>query len=160
MGPRPSISIIGGSDVNASVRRLAFEVGNAVANSGATLVCGGLGGVMEAAAKGARAAGGHTVGILPGYERRAANRHIEFAVATGMGQARNAIVVASGDAIIALSGEAGTLSEIGLALKLGRPVIALGAWENIPGIHRAETPAQAVALAIRLGRKTRRSGYR
>ncbi len=85
---------------------------------------------MEAAAAGAQAAGGHTIGILPAYDRASANPHIEFAIATGMGQARNAIVVASAAAVIALPGEGGTLSEIGLAIKLKRPVVALGAWPD------------------------------
>ncbi len=126
-----------------------------MATRGAVLVCGGLGGVMEAAAQGAREAGGHTIGILPSYDRQSANRHIEFALATGMGEARNAIVVGSADAVVALAGEGGTLAEIGFALKLKRPVVALGAWSEIAGLHRADTPAVAVTLALKLaGRPT------
>jgi uncharacterized protein (TIGR00725 family) len=145
-----AISVIGSGEASARVRKLAFEVGLAVAQAGAVLVSGGRGGVMEAASAGARSAGGHTIGIVPGYGRGEANRHIEFAIATGIGEARNVVVVASGDAVIALEGEAGTLSEIGLAMKIGRPVVALDAWRNVKGPHRAANPAAAVALALRL----------
>lgn len=150
MAPRNAIAVIGAGDAAESVRTLAFEVGRAIARGGAILVCGGLGGVMEAAAQGAQSAGGHTVGILPSYDRASANSHIEFAVATGMREARNAIVVASADAVIAMPGEAGTLSEIALALKIGRPVVALGAWQEVAGVHHADYPEAAVALAFEL----------
>lgn len=147
------IAVIGAGDAPAAVCELARAVGLEIAAHKAVLVCGGLGGVMAAAAEGARNAGGHTVGILPGGDPDSANRFIEFPVATAMGQARNAVVVASSDAVIALGGEWGTLSEIGLAMKLGRPVVALGSWHEIRGLERAETPAEAVALALRLARK-------
>jgi uncharacterized protein (TIGR00725 family) len=146
----PSIAVIGAGDAPADVCALAFEVGRAIATRGAVLVCGGRGGVMEAAASGARAAGGHTIGILATYDRHSANPHIEFAIATGMGQARNAIVVGSADAVVALDGESGTLSEIGLALKIGRPVVALNAWDQLAGLHRAVSPETAVAMALEL----------
>jgi uncharacterized protein (TIGR00725 family) len=150
MAPRMAIAVIGAGDAPPDVCALAREVGRLIAERGAVLLCGGRTGVMEAAAAGARAAGGHTIGILPSYDRASANPHIEFAIATGMGQARNAIVVASAAAVIALEGEGGTLSEIGLALKLGRPVIALGAWSHIDGVHHASTPSDAVTLAFQL----------
>ena len=105
---------------------------------------------MEAAARGAHSVGGHTIGVLPTYDRADANPHIEFAIATGMGQARNVIVVASADAVIALEGEGGTLSDIGLAIKLGRPVVALDAWAELQQVDHANDPAEAVALALRL----------
>ncbi|HXR23780.1 MAG TPA: TIGR00725 family protein, partial [Candidatus Binataceae bacterium] len=105
-----TIAVIGAADAPAEVADLAFAVGHEIATQGATLICGGLGGVMEAAARGARAAGGHTIGILPGYEPGDANPYIEFVIATGMGQARNVIVVASAAAVIAFAGEGGTLS--------------------------------------------------
>jgi uncharacterized protein (TIGR00725 family) len=108
---------------------------------------------MEAASAGARNLGGRTIGILPSYDRATANRHIEFAVATGMGEARNAIIVASADAIIALAGEGGTLAEIGFAMKMNRPIVALQSWPEISRLHRANTPAEAVALALRLARR-------
>ena len=121
-----------------------------IAARGAILICGGRGGVMAAAARGARERGGHTIGILPGYDADDANPYIEFAVATGMGEARNAIVVGSADAVIAMAGEGGTLSEIGLALKLGRPLVALRSWPELQNLHRAENAAVAVELALKL----------
>jgi uncharacterized protein (TIGR00725 family) len=145
---RIAIAVIGAGDAPQPMRTLAFEVGRAIAAGGAVLVCGGRGGVMEAAAAGAQAAGGHTLGILPSYDRASANPHIEFAIATGMGHARNTIVVASADAVIALAGATGTLSEIGLALTIGRPVIALDSWPQLEGVQRAATPEAAVALAL------------
>jgi hypothetical protein len=150
MAPRLAVAVIGAGDAPPEVCALAREVGRLLARRDAVLICGGRAGVMEAAAAGAQAAGGHTIGILPTYDRASANPHIEFAIATGMGQARNAIVVASAAAVIALPGEGGTLSEIGLALKLKRPVVALGAWPGINGIRHASTPAEAVALALDL----------
>ncbi len=153
MADRPVIAVIGAGDAPADVCTLAFEVGREIAAHKAVLVCGGLGGVMEAAARGARERGGHTIGILPTYNRQSANRYIEFPVATGMGEARNAIVIGSADAVIALAGKGGTLAEIGFALKLKRPVVALGAWSEIAGLHRAGTPAVAVTLALKLAGK-------
>ena len=150
MAPRNAIAVIGASDAPEDVRSAARQVGKAIARARVVLVCGGRGGVMEAAAEGARAAGGHTIGILPSYDRASANPHIEFAIATGMNHARNAIVVASADAVIAMPGEAGTLSEIGLALKIGRPVVALGGWHQIDGVHHATDPQAAVRLAMQL----------
>ncbi|MGA2409348.1 MAG: TIGR00725 family protein [Candidatus Binataceae bacterium] len=148
MAPPIAIAVIGAGDAAMQARQLAYETGRAIASHGAVLVCGGLGGAMEAAAAGARAAGGHTIGILPGYDRSSANPHIEFAIATGMGHARNMIVVASADAVIALAGASGTLSEIGLALTIGRPVIALDSWPQLEGVQRAATPEAAVELAL------------
>jgi uncharacterized protein (TIGR00725 family) len=145
----PQISVIGsGRDEDPR----AEEVGRLLAERGGVLVCGGLGGVMAAAARGAKAGGGTTIGILPGESRREANPWIDHAVVTGIGHARNLAVVASGDAVIAVSGEWGTLAEIGLARKLGRPVVVLEpGWELAgEGIERAATPAEAVDLAIRL----------
>jgi uncharacterized protein (TIGR00725 family) len=153
MAPRLAIAVVGAGEASAEVRALAREVGRLIAERDAVLICGGRTGVMEAAAAGAQAAGGHTIGILPSYDRASANPHIEFAIATGMGQARNAIVVASAAAVIAFEGEGGTLSEIGFGLKLGRPVIALGAWSHIDGVHPAATPSDAVALAFELAER-------
>jgi len=143
------IAVIGAGDAPKPVCKLAFEVGLEVARRGAVLINGGRTGVMEAAAAGARRGKGRTVGILPGSDRATANRHIEIAIATGMGEARNAIIVASADAVIALAGEGGTLAEIGFAKKMKRPVVALRSWPEIAGLHRAETPAQAVELALK-----------
>ena len=153
--PAPSaaiqIAVVGaGEKVSADTLSLAEAVGRQIALCGAALVCGGLGGVMEAAARGAKSAGGHTIGILPGYDRARANPFIEFVIPTGMGQARNVIVVACSRAVVALPGEAGTLSEVALALKLGRPVVALSAWGNVAGVFQADSPADAVTLACEL----------
>ncbi len=150
MKRRPVVAVIGAGDAPPAVRKLAFEVGREIARRGAVLINGGLAGVMESAAAGARKEGGHTIGVIPGYERSAANRHIEFAIATGIGEARNAVIVASADAVIAMRGEGGTLAEIGFALKFGKPVVALDSWPEIAGLNRADTAADAVALALRL----------
>lgn len=162
MKRRCVLAVIGAGDAPRAICKLAFEVGREIARRGAVLVNGGRTGVMEWAAAGARKARGHTIGILPGYDRNAANRHIEFAIATGIGEARNAVIVASADAVIALPGEGGTLAEIGFAKKFGQPVVALDSWPEIDGLHRADTPARAVSLALRLaGSKSRsKSGDR
>jgi uncharacterized protein (TIGR00725 family) len=123
-----------------------------LAQHGATVVCGGLTGVMEAAARGAREAGGPTIGILPGESRAEANEWIDYAIPTGIGHARNLAVAASGDVVIAVGGEWGTVSEIALARKLGRPVVTLrlGLPLEGEGIYEAQTAEEAVALALAL----------
>ena len=125
----------------------AEELGRLLARRGAIVVCGGLGGVMEAVCRGARQAGGTTVGILPGLDRAAANEHVSVAVATGLGEARNALVVRAADVLIAVGGAYGTLSEIAFALKAGKRVIGLDTWE-IEGVERAGGPEAAVAAAL------------
>jgi uncharacterized protein (TIGR00725 family) len=122
-------------------------VGRLLGRRGAVLVCGGLGGVMEAACRGARGEGGTTVGILPGLDRGAANPHLDVALATGLGEARNALVVRAADALIAVGGAYGTLSEIALALKAGKRVIGLGSWQ-IDGVRPAAGPEAAVEAAL------------
>jgi len=150
---RPAIAVIGGGEgTSVEVLELAHKVGAEIGAHGATLICGGRGGVMEAAARGAFERGAHTIGILPGYEHGAANPHIEFAIATGMGEARNAVVIGSADAVVALAGEGGTLSEIGFALKIGRPIVALRAWAHIDGVEHADDPESAVGEAVRMAR--------
>ncbi len=150
---RLSVSVIGAGDASPEEAGLAEEVGRLVAERGAVLVCGGLGGVMEAACRGARSVGGLTVGILPGYDRTAANPWTDVVIATGLAEARNVIVAASGDGVIAVGGSLGTLSEMALALKLRRPVVALRSWQlepkRLPEHSRllvAETPTEAVEL--------------
>lgn len=138
------IAVVGGGVCSPAVAESARLLGRLIAMQGYVLLCGGLGGVMEAACCGAREAGGLAVGILPG-EREQANSCLDIAIATGMGHARNVIIVKSADAIVALSGEMGTLSEIALALKMGRPVISLGSWD-IPGALKANSPEQAVEI--------------
>jgi uncharacterized protein (TIGR00725 family) len=146
------LTVIGAGDASDEVCAMAREVGREIASRGAVLVNGGCGGVMRAAAEGARGAGGHTIGIVPSYDRTSANEFIEFVIATGMGEARNAIIVASSDAVIAMTGEGGTLAEIGFAKKFGRPIVALKSWPEIEGLERATAPREAVDLAIKLCR--------
>ena len=141
------MAVVGPGDSDVGAEDTAERVGRELARRGAVLVCGGLGGVMEAACRGARDAGGTTVGILPGTDRRSANRFVEVAVPTGMGEARNALVVRAADAVVAVAGGYGTLSEIALALKAGKPVIGLGSWE-IEGVVRAGEPEDAVARTL------------
>jgi hypothetical protein len=145
---RIQIAVIGGGSCSQQVRQLAEEVGSEVARRGAILICGGLGGVMDAAAWGARNAGGLTVGIIPTYDATSASRWLDVVVATGFGHGRNVIVAASGEAVIGLPGEHGTASEIALALTLGRRVIGLGAWEEHPGVIPARSAHEAVDKAI------------
>ena len=126
----------------------AEEVGRLLAERGCTVVCGGRGEVMAAAARGAKAAGGTTIGILPGETRDGANEWIDHVVVTGIGHARNLAVVASGDAVIAVGGRWGTLAEIGFARVLGRPVVILEPGWELDGVERAATPAEAVERAL------------
>ena len=130
----------------------AEAVGRLLAERGATVVTGGLGEVMAAAARGARGAGGTTIGILPGETRDAANEWLDHVVVTGIGHGRNLAVVASGDAVIAVGGRYGTLAEIGFALTLGRPVVVLEPGWEVEGTQRAATPEEAVELALAVAR--------
>ena len=129
-------------------------VGRLLAERGATVVTGGLGEVMAAAARGAKSVGGTTIGILPGETREGMNEWIDHAVVTGIGHARNLAVVGSGDAVIAVGGRHGTLAEIGFALVLGRPVVVLEPGWDVDGAHRAATPEEAVELALQLAQPT------
>jgi uncharacterized protein (TIGR00725 family) len=152
---QPYIAVVGAADATAEELRHASEVGRLLAESGAVMVCGGLGGVMDEAARACAAAGGISVGIVPGDERFSASQHLTVGIATGLGEARNAIVVRSADAVIAVGGEYGTLSEIAFALKMGKPVIGIVTWElsreGLPDpIVRADTPSEAVAQALAL----------
>jgi uncharacterized protein (TIGR00725 family) len=128
----------------------AEEVGRLLAERGCTVVCGGRGEVMAAAARGAKSAGGTTIGILPGETRAGANEWIDHVVVTGIGHARNLAVVASSDAVVAVGGRWGTLTEIGFARRLGRPVVILEPGWEIEGVERAATPAEAVKRALEL----------
>jgi uncharacterized protein (TIGR00725 family) len=144
----PYVAVVGaGREVSAKVLELAEAVGAELARCGAVVVTGGLGGVMEAACRGARAGGGTTLGILPGSDRAEANPFVDVAVATGMGELRNGLVVRCADALIAVGGEYGTLSEIALALQAAQPVIGLESWE-IDGVRTAADAREAVALAL------------
>jgi uncharacterized protein (TIGR00725 family) len=150
----PYVAVVGPGEATGDELALAEEVGRDLARRRAVLVCGGRGGVMEAASRGAREAGGTVLGILPGPDRTAANDHVDIAVATGMGQLRNGLIVRTADAVIAIGGAYGTLSEIALALNIGRPVIGLGTWQlrratgPDAGITLATDAAEAVELAL------------
>ena len=125
----------------------AEPVGRELGSRGVVLVCGGLGGVMEAACRGAKEAGGLTVGILPGLDRSDANPYVDVVIATGLGEARNALVVNAADALIAVGGGYGTLSEIGLALRAGKRVVGLGTWE-VEGVEALDSPETAVETVL------------
>jgi len=153
----PRVGVLGPSSCTPPVREMAWRVGQCIARSGAILVCGGGRGVMEAAARGAKEAGGVTVGILPGASAAEANPYIDLPIVTGLGNARNVVNVLTSQVVIAVGGAAGTLSEIALALKCGTPVIGLRTWQlqapedqPAPEIHAATTPEEAVELALRL----------
>lgn len=161
------ISVIGGSSCDAATADIAEKVGRRLAAAGAVLVCGGYGGVMAAACRGARAVGGTTIGILRGYDHDEGNAELTLALPTGMRLARNILVVAAGEAVIAIDGSYGTLSEIALALNIDRPVVSLGSWNPEAGARRggrgsyrgtleiAESPDAAVERALALARERR-----
>jgi uncharacterized protein (TIGR00725 family) len=142
------VAVVGAGDATAAELALAEEVGARLVELGATVVTGGLGGVMEAACRGAKSRRGQTVGLLPGHDRSEANGWVDVAIATGLGELRNGLIVRTSDALVAIGGGAGTLSEIGFALKLGRPVIGLGTFA-VDGVVQAQSAAEASALALR-----------
>ncbi|WP_407356839.1 TIGR00725 family protein [Methanolobus sp. WCC5] len=142
------IGVIGAGTCDARIRRIAEEVGAEIAGKNAMLICGGLGGVMEASAKGAKRAGGITVGVLPGDNRLSANPYIDIAIVTEMGHARNVIIARSADALIAIAGEYGTLSEIAHSLKMGKTVVTLESKWDIEGTIKAKDPKEAVRIVI------------
>ncbi|HEV8473016.1 MAG TPA: TIGR00725 family protein [Methylomirabilota bacterium] len=153
------IGVVGEGVCSRATGRDAERVGAAIARAGAVLLCGGRAGVMQAASRGAARAGGTVVGVLPGFSRHDANRWVTIPVVTGMDQARNVVLVRSCDAVIAVGGRYGTLSEIALALKLGVPVVGLRTWRlaqperrRVP-LVRARTPDEAVRLALRAARR-------
>jgi uncharacterized protein (TIGR00725 family) len=156
------IAVVGGSIVGEDVKRQAYEVGRELASRGAIVINGGLGGVMEGASRGAKEAGGLVIGILPGVDRRDGNEHLTVGIATGMGYGRNTIVSIACDAMVAVDGSYGTLSEISQALNHGRPVVSLDSWD-LPSagdvkeglFHSAATPAEAARLAIDLAKARR-----
>lgn len=154
---RRYVAVVGSSDADADLEGQAEAVGRQLARAGAAVVCGGLGGVMEAVCRGAREAGGTTIGLLPGLDRDAANPYVMLAIPTGLGELRNGLVVRAADALIAIGGGYGTLSEIGLALGAGVPVVGLGTWRLSrdqqppdPGVTICTDPEEAVRTALRL----------
>jgi uncharacterized protein (TIGR00725 family) len=141
------VAVVGPGDASPAELEAAEAIGRGLAEAGATVVCGGLHGVMAAACRGAAQAGGTTVGILPGTDRSAANEWVQVALPTGLGELRNGLVVRAADVVVAVGGAYGTLSEVALALKTGTPVIGLGTWD-IEGIVVVATAQEAVEQAI------------
>jgi uncharacterized protein (TIGR00725 family) len=154
------VAVVGPGVASADEATGAEEVGRLLARAGAVVVCGGSTGVMEAASRGAAGEGGTVVGILPGFDRAEANRFVTVAIPTGMGEMRNALIARAADAMIAVGGEFGTLSEIAFALKIGTPVVGLRTWDlvrrgrPVEGIQVADSPTDAVELALRHRRRT------
>jgi uncharacterized protein (TIGR00725 family) len=144
------VAVVGPGDASKTELAAAEAVGRGLAQAGAIVVCGGLQGVMEAVARGASEAGGTAVGLLPGSDRAAGNEWLTIAIPTGLGELRNGLTVRSADAVIAVGGAYGTLSEIALALKTRVPVIGLETWE-IDGIDKVDSPEEAVARALAAG---------
>ena len=160
--PRPPhVAVIGDGDPRGPdahrILEWAEEVGQLLARGGAVVITGGLGGVMRAASRGAHGAGGTTIGILPGADAADANEFVSLPIATGLGVVRNVVVVTAADAVVAIGGRQGTLSEIGMALRMGRQVVALSSWRvesehriGGPRVHRARDPREAAAMALRM----------
>jgi uncharacterized protein (TIGR00725 family) len=142
------VAVVGPGDASPAELAVSEELGAALASAGAVVVCGGLGGVMEAACRGAKSRRGLTVGLLPGLDRSAANGWVDVAIPTGMGELRNGLVVRAADAVVAVGGGAGTLSEIAFALKAGRPVMGIGTF-TLDGVAVAGSAEEAAALAVR-----------
>lgn len=142
------IGVIGGAKADAKSRQIAFRIGQLIAEKGAILVCGGLSGIMEASSRGAKEAGGKTMGILPGNSPDDANPYIEIAIATGLGYSRNSLVAMNADVLIAIDGQYGTLTEIAYGCIYGKKIIGLGTWD-IPGVIKAKSPEEAIELAFR-----------
>lgn len=140
------IGVIGASDADNNLRRTAREVGREIARRGAVLICGGLGGVMEATCQGAKEEGGLTIGILPGFEKGDANPYVDIPIVTGLSYARNLIIVRTADGLIAVGGGYGTLSELAFALKLNKPVVAINSWPVSDKIRQARDAKEAVSL--------------
>ncbi|MGH2747852.1 MAG: TIGR00725 family protein [Actinomycetota bacterium] len=150
------VAVVGAGEAEPDLTEVAYDVGRGLGRAGAVLVCGGLGGVMEAACRGAKDAGGTTVGILPYESRSHANPYVDIALPTGMGEMRNALIVRSADAVIAVGGEFGTLSEVAFALKTGVPVVGIDTWELVKrgqrsdALEYASSAEEAVTTALRL----------
>ena len=149
MYTKTHIGVIGAGECSPEIYHQANELGHLIGKNDWVLFCGGLGGVMEGAAKGCYQSGSITVGILPGKEKDSANPFITRPIATGLGEGRNLLVVRASDVVVAIAGGYGTLSEIGFALKIGKPVVGLKTWPGIDGIDYVETPEQAIAIVIK-----------
>jgi uncharacterized protein (TIGR00725 family) len=144
MNHQKTIAIIGARACNDQISQIAERMGALLAKNGYTIICGGLGGVMEAACKGAEANGGTTIGILPGNDPKDANPFVKIAIATGLGISRNLIIIRSAEAVVAISGGFGTLSEMAFALQLQKPVVGIGTWDVSDQIEKASDPEDAM----------------
>ncbi len=137
-----TIAVIGGHSCSPGIAKIAQEMGKEIARMGATLICGGLGGVMQAACKGAKSSGGKTIGILPGHDKKEANPYVDIPIVTGLGYMRNNLVVKNSDIVIAIDGKEGTLSEIAFTLQMKKPILGINTWD-IPGIIRVKDAQEA-----------------
>jgi uncharacterized protein (TIGR00725 family) len=151
---KPTVAVIGAGKCSKKLRDMAAIVGKYVAENGGVIVCGGMGGIMEGAARGAREAGGTTIGILPTDNKEDANEFIDYVIPTGFGEARNIMVVRAADAVVAFPGKYGTLSEMAFALLAGKPVISVSAWKLGDEIKQVADPLEAAKLAMELARKS------
>ncbi len=144
------IGVIGGGECPPDLYEIAQEVGGEIAKRGFSLVCGGLSGVMEAACRGAKEVGGITIGILPASDRRDANPYVDIVIPTGLGHARNIIVVHASDALVAIDGGAGTLSEIAIALKVGKPIVGIRTWELEGRLPMVDGGREAITTLVNM----------
>jgi len=151
---KPVIAVIGAGECSKKLKDMAADVGRYIAENGGVLVCGGLGGTMEGAARGAKEAGGTTIGIIPTDNKSDANEFIDYVIATGIGHARNILVVNSADAIVALPGKYGTLSEMAFALNSGKPIVSVSAWKLGDEIRQVEDPIEAAKIALEMAKKS------
>lgn len=147
---KPVIAVVGAGKCSKKLRDMAADVGRIIAENGGVIICGGLGGIMEGVAKGAKDAGGVTIGIIPSDQKEEANEYIDYVIPSGLGEARNILVVRSADVIIAFPGKYGTLSEMAFALQSGKPLISVNAWKLGDDILQAETPEEAAKMALKL----------
>jgi uncharacterized protein (TIGR00725 family) len=151
------IGVVGPADADEVLSDIAYEVGRRLAAAGAVVLCGGLGGVMAAAARGVSAGGGTSIGLLPGADRSAAAPDLSVVLATGLGELRNGLLVSAADGLLAVGGSWGTVNEVALAVRLGKPVVSVAGWqvsdaagETVAGIHQAASPGEAVGLLLSL----------
>lgn len=150
---KPVIAVIGAGKCSKKLKDMAADVGRYIAENGGVLVCGGLGGTMEGAARGAKEAGGTTIGIIPGNNKSDANDFIDYVIVTGIGHARNILVVNSADAIVALPGKYGTLTEMAFALISGKPIVSVSAWKLGDEVRQVDDPIEAAKIALEMARK-------
>jgi uncharacterized protein (TIGR00725 family) len=153
---KPMIAVVGAGKCSKKLRDMASQVGKYVAEHGGVIVCGGLGGIMEGAARGAKEAGGVTIGILPTDNKDDANEFIDYVIPTGFGEARNIMVIRAADAVVAFPGKYGTLSEMAFALNADKPVVSVNAWRLSDEIEQVEDPVEAAKLAMELAQQSRK----